>query len=189
MAESLLTEQDRRRNPRFSCAGQVKLICLPSDGKFLPGKIHDLSLGGCRLDLKVPLNSGSRTELLVRINEASFRALGVVKAHHGGSVVGIEFVQLSSGGKELLSDVIHELEMLRAMIRKLQASKRSISAEAFREQLEAARIQAVMFETKFPFLETTIAAEIDVHAEDSALQEEKSKIEPAPRVIPVSLFG
>ncbi len=189
MPESLLAEQERRRDPRFSCAGQVKLICLPSDGKFLPGKIHDLSLGGCRLDLKVAPASGSRTELLVRIKEASFRAVGVVKAHHGGSMVGIEFVQLSSGGKEFLSDVIQELATLKALIRKLQASKRSISAEAFREQVEAARIQSLLFETRFPFLETTIAAEVAVHEENPTQQEEKRKVDPAPRVIPVSLFG
>ncbi len=189
MTEFLLTDEERRSNPRFSCVGQAKLICLPSDGNFLPGKIHDLSLGGCCLDLTEQLDSGLRTELLVRIHEASFRALGVVKAPRGGLMVGIEFVQLSSGGRRFLSDIIRELATLRAMIRQLQASKRSISSEAFREQIEMARVKAVLFETKFPFLETTIAAELAAHEEKSSIQPQKDKSETIPRVIPVSLFG
>ena len=106
MPELLSTEEERRRDPRFICAGRAKLICLPSDGQFVPGKIHDLSLGGCCLALSQLPDSGSRTELLMRINEASFRALGVVKAARGISMVGIEFVQISAGARDLLSGVI-----------------------------------------------------------------------------------
>jgi hypothetical protein len=91
-------EEERRRTPRFNCGGHAKISFLPSDGIFLPGKIRDLSLGGCCLDTNLPIEFGSRAEVLVRVNAASFRAVGIVKALRSDSVAGIEFVRLSTGG-------------------------------------------------------------------------------------------
>ena len=181
-------QKERRRVPRFSCVGEAQLICLPSDGDFVAGKIHDLSLGGCRLNLNETLNSGARMELVIRAKAASFRALGIVKGLHSEREAGIEFVQLSSGGRDLLEDLIGELARLRATTDQLMAARRQVSAEAFRKQLEVARFQALMFATRFPFLDTALAEEIS-HHEDGQPGTGESPREECPRVIPISLFG
>lgn len=181
-------QPERRRKSRFSCVGQAQLFCLPSDGDFVAAKIHDLSLGGCRLGLNGPIDSGARMEVVIRANAASFRALGIVKGLRQKSEAGIEFIQLSSGGRDLLEDLIGELARLRATIDQLVSARRQISAEAFRKQMEAARFQAVMFATRFPFLDTTLAEEISQH-EDGQLESGESPREECPRVIPINLFG
>jgi PilZ domain len=182
------SQKERRRASRFSCFGQAQLIRLPSDGDFMAGKIHDLSLGGCRLGLNETIDSGARMELVIRANAASFRALGIVKGLHSEREAGIEFVQLSSGGRDLLEDLIGELARLRATTDQLMAARRQVSAEAFHKQLEAARFQALMFATRFPFLDTTLAEEISQH-EDGQLESGESPLEECPRVIPINLFG
>jgi PilZ domain. len=180
-------QNERRRTSRFSCVGQAQLIRLPSDGGFVAGKIHDLSLGGCRLNLSESIDLGTRMELVIRANAASFRALGIVKGLRQKSEAGIEFVQLSSGGKDLLEDLIGELVRLRATVDLLVSTRRQISADAFRKQVEAAKSQAVMFATRFPFLDTTVAEEIV--RQDVQLEPVGSPREARPRVIPINLFG
>jgi hypothetical protein len=182
------SQKERRRASRFSCVGQAQLIRLPSDGGFAAGKIHDLSLGGCRLNLNEPIDLGARMELVIRANAASFRALGIVKGLRQKSEAGIEFVQLSSGGRDLLEDLIGELAKLRATNDQLIAARRQVSTEVFRKQMEAARFQAVMFATRFPFLDTTLAEEISQH-EDGQPGTGESPREECPRVIPINLFG
>jgi hypothetical protein len=98
-------DDDRRRSARFSCGGLAKISRLPSDGVFVPGKILDLSLGGCCVDTALPINYGARTDIVVRVNAASFRALGEVRAIRGGSGACVEFVHLSAGGKDILANL------------------------------------------------------------------------------------
>lgn len=188
-----MQQKERRRTSRFSCVGQAQLVCLPSDGNFVAGKIHDLSLGGCRVNLNAPIDPGARTEVVIRANAASFRALGIVKALHQKSEAGIEFVHLSSGGRDLLEDLIGELARLRATIDQLTSMRRQTSAQGFRKQMEAAKFQAVMFATRFPFFETTLTEELLQHKNSQlepveSPQGESPREEP-PRVIPINLFG
>jgi hypothetical protein len=97
-------DSDRRRSARFICGGFAKISRLPADGIFVPGRIRDLSLHGCCVDTPVPIDCGTRAEIVVRVNAASFRAVGEVKAIRGRSVAGLEFVHLTAGGKDLLAD-------------------------------------------------------------------------------------
>jgi hypothetical protein len=187
MPERTEAEEERRRNPRFNCGGLARISFLPSDGIFLPGKIRDLSLGGCCLDTILPIEYGSRAEVLVRVNAASFRAVGIVKALRSDSVAGIEFVRLSTGGKELLADLVSELARLRAVIDNLMSARRDMDTETFRKQIEAGKLHAAMFATRYPFLETTLSAEIaEQNLVESAPQE---LIAQARNIIPVDLFG
>jgi len=78
--EMAMQEGERRRDPRFNCGGLTQIICLPSDGIFLPGTIRDLSLGGCGVLTTRPLICGTLAEILVRVEASSFRALGQIRA-------------------------------------------------------------------------------------------------------------
>ena len=149
---------DRRDGPRFCCGGHAAIRCLPSDGIVLPGKIRDLSLGGCCVDTTLPIPCGARAELVVRVNAASFRAVGEVRAIRGQSGACLEFVQLSARGKGVLADLVTELARLQAVMNDIKSTRREIDPESFRRQLDYRRLQATRLSRRFPLLGTTLRA-------------------------------
>jgi len=187
-ADNDRAENDRRRSPRFSCGGHVKISRLPSNGIFIPGTIRDLSLHGCCLDTTLPIDCGVRAEIVVRVNAASFRAVGEVKAIRGSSAAGVEFVHLTAGGKEMLGDLIAELAKLQAVMNKLKSARREMDAESFRRQLEDGRLQALTLSERFPFLGTILRAKSS-EADQPVFAGEDRIVEAQPLVVAVDLFG
>ncbi len=197
-------DNDRRRSARFKCGGEAKISRLPSDGIFVPGRILDLSLGGCCVDTNLPIALGVRTEILVRVNAASFRAVGEVRALRSRFGAGMEFVHLSAGGKHMLADLVTELARWEAVMNRLNAARREINAESFRKQLEEGKLQAAMLSERFPFLGTILPVENSGESSresSGAISGEGSESDPAastgknrmveaqPLVIRVDLFG
>ncbi len=158
MPSSTNADADRRRSPRFVCGGYAHINCLPSNGIVLAGKVRDLSLGGCCVDTTLPIDYGARAEIVVRVNAASFRALGEVRAVRGRSGAGLEFVQLSTGGKDMLADLITDLARLHATMNKLKLSRRDLDAESIRQQLINGRLQTMSVEARLPVLGRTLFA-------------------------------
>jgi hypothetical protein len=103
---------ERRREPRYLCLGQVKLIRLP--GIVWTGRVLDLSLGGCLIEIRslVYVSRGSVVELTVQTRGTALRMLG--KVTFGGRLasgrIGISFTGLSRGGAHRLAELIAELE-------------------------------------------------------------------------------
>ncbi|MGD0212863.1 MAG: PilZ domain-containing protein [Terriglobales bacterium] len=193
-------DNDRRRSVRFVCGGHAKISLLPSEGMVIPGKIRDLSLHGCCVDSTLPIDFGTRAEIVVRVNAASFRAVSEVKAIRGRSVAGLEFVQLSAGGKELLADLVTDLARLQAIMTKLKSVRREMGAVSFRKQIEEGKRQATMLSERFPFVGTILQLE----SSEAGLKENSAKssepeqsrsasqnptVEAQPLVITVDLFG
>jgi hypothetical protein len=187
MPERTDADDDRRRSTRFACSGDAKISRLPSDGIYLPGKILDLSLGGCRVDTTLPIDCGVRAEIVVRVNTASFRAVGEVRAIRGRSGACIEFVQLSTGGKDMLANLVTELARLQAVMDKLR-STREIDPESFRRQLENRRLWAAMLSKRLPLLGTILPAESS-EPDQVASAGKDPMVEAQPLVISVDLFG
>lgn len=188
MPDRAAAEEDRRRSPRFTCGGQAKINCLPSNGMVLAGTIRDLSLHGCCLDIPQPFDCGVRAEIIVRVNAASFRAVGEVRAIRGRSGAGIEFVHLTAGGKDLLADLVTELARLQAIMNKLKSVRREMDAESFRRQLEVGKLQAGILSDRFPFLRAVLCAE-NSEPDQAASDGQRRAVEPQALVIPVDLFG
>jgi hypothetical protein len=117
-------DDDRRRSPRFSCGGQARIVCLPSDGILLAAKIRNLSLGGCGIQTVSPLECGTRAEILLRVNGSFFRAIGQVRAARCPSGIGMEFIGLSAGGQDMLVELIRELARRHAIASMLRAARR-----------------------------------------------------------------
>jgi len=190
-ADNDRADNDRRGSPRFSCGGQVTISCLPSDGIVLPGKIRDLSLGGCCVDTTLPIARGARAELVVHVNAASFRAVGEVRAIRGHSGACLEFVLLSAGGKGVLSDLVTELARLQAVMNDIKAMRREIDPESFRRQLDYRRLQAARLSRRFPLLGTTLPAESSGAGSESddASTGKDPREEEQLLVGPIDLFG
>ncbi len=180
-------DDDRRRSPRFSCSGYARISCLPSDGIFIPGTIRDLSLHGCCVDTTLPIERGVRAEMVVRVNAASFRAVGEVRAIRGRSGAGMEFVQLSAGGKDLLADLVTDLAKLQAVMSKLKSARREMDAESFRKQLEDGKLQAKVLSERFPFLRTILSRESS-EPEQAVPAGQDRVVAAQPPVITVDLF-
>ena len=181
-------EEDRRRSPRFSCGGRAEIQCLPSSGIVIPGTIRDLSLHGCHVESSLPIACGARAEIVVRVNSASFRAVGEVRAIRGRSGAGVEFAYLSAGGKELLTGLITDLARLQALMNKLKAKRREVDGESFRRELADAKAQAAIWSERFPFLGTILRGE-NPGPKQSASERKDRIAEEQALVIAVDLFG
>jgi len=81
---------------------------IPSTGK-RSGKLRDLSETGCFIELEQPFASPSYVEIMIQTPAMRLRLTGTVRRSRKTGM-GIEFDQLSSGGKRLLQDLIQELE-------------------------------------------------------------------------------
>jgi len=187
-ADAARADNDRRRSTRFTCGGDAKISRLPSVGIFVPGKILDLSLGGCCIDTTLPIGSGVRAEIVARVNAASFRAVGEVRAIRGDSAACMQFVHLSALGKEMLADLVADLARLQAVMNKLRSARREADTESFRRQLEDGRLQAVMLSERFPLLGTILPGE-NPEPNQSASAGKDRIAEAQPLVIAVDLFG
>jgi hypothetical protein len=192
MSERRKADDDRRSNPRFSCGGYATISCLPSNGVFLPGKIRDLSLGGCCVDSALLLDRGARAEIVVRVNAASFRAVGEVRAIRGQSGACLEFIQLSAGGKGMLADLVTELARLQAVVNDIKGTRREIDPEAYRRQLDYRKAQVARLSKRFPLLGITLPEEssgVSSEPGDEASTGKDLREEERLLVGPVDLFG
>ena len=131
-----ISAEDRRRTARFICGGEARIVSLPSDGILVPGRVFDLSLGGCCLESAQPLPYGSRAEVLLRVRASSFRALGEVREVRNGSKICVEFLRMSSGGQDKLAELIIQLAAFHANMRRLRSDSGSKDIESVRQELE-----------------------------------------------------
>jgi hypothetical protein len=124
MPEKLPTEvEDRRRSPRVSCGGLAKIISLPSDGLIVPGKVLNLSIGGCGIETDFPLKTGTSAEILLNVNGSSFRAACQVRALRAPHGIGLEFLHMSALGQDMLKELIRELARQRAIASTLKTGR------------------------------------------------------------------
>jgi hypothetical protein len=117
--ELLAGTSDRRRIPRYSCSGEAQITCLPLNGALVRGTVRDLGLGGCcieGIEARAPFDLGAQTEILVEVNSWFFRAMGHVRAIRGHSGISLEFMRMSAGGYNTLTDLIADLERPRIVV-------------------------------------------------------------------------
>lgn len=186
MAEYALPGQDRRRSPRFDCRGEARIISLPTDGPFILGKLRNLSLGGICVDINQPIHPGTRTEMVVCVNAASFRTVGLVKNLIEPSRVCVEFLQMSAGSKILLADLAGQLQRLHAVMAKLRAERAETEAQLSRELGEAG-MRAAQFARCMPAISRLTAAETP--ALDGEPSDEENIVKLIPVKIRIDLFG
>jgi hypothetical protein len=187
-------KDDRRRSPRFNCAGLAKISNLPSNGIFLPGSVRDLSLSGCAIDTPMAIEFGTRAELVVHVNSSSFRVVGEVRQIRGRSGAGFEFVQLSAAGKDCLANMIDDLARLQAAINKMRSPRPDVDLESLRNGAGGAEFLGVMFRKSFAFPVLNPPAigvngsgsEVGTFASAAQKKDEIAKLQPL--VISVDLF-
>lgn len=102
--------KEQRRNPRFECSGTAS-VQLAANEPACPGKIVNVSAGGCLIVLQNPqeLSQDTMVELTFKVNDLVFRVWGKVRAIRSETQIGFEFPLLSERVRKRLADLIEQL--------------------------------------------------------------------------------
>jgi hypothetical protein len=122
-------------------------------------------------------------EILISVNAASFRTLGLVRAAEC-SRARLEFVQMSAGSRSLLADLIAQFERLSAAVNMLRL-ERFETEEELRREMEKAGVRVARLGRRH--LSTPRAIE-DVGTGPKSPDEGRIVAE-SPLIIKVDLFG
>lgn len=108
MSTSIETSRDQRQHPRVKVPAMYTLIRARVVGSMRynwTGHIYDVSLGGVRFELDMPVEPGTQLEIrgmLPGAGHTTFRAIGrVVRMHsdagdHGPAIMGLQFESFQS---------------------------------------------------------------------------------------------
>jgi hypothetical protein len=102
-------ESDRRRLPRFRCCGNAHVSALPANGTPIPGRIVNVSLGGCYIETGVVLRPGTVAELSLTVDGVPLRTVSLVRAVREHNGFGVEFTRLTRRGQDMLRELLDEL--------------------------------------------------------------------------------
>lgn len=94
------TRGERRRYPRVSCDVPVEL--RPEGGANMWGKASDLSVGGCFVEMPIPLAQDAKFEIALWLGETKVRLKGEVASSAPGFGIGVRFIGMPAEDSELL---------------------------------------------------------------------------------------
>ena len=107
-------KRERRTQARHEVDTSA-VIYLVNVGSRLHGRIHDLSLSGCRIltDERFPVGIYTRVETEFRLRGLPFRLGGVIQAIHERQQVGIRFLDVSDRKRVQVEQLIEEIREMR----------------------------------------------------------------------------
>lgn len=99
---------NRRAAPRYSCAGDAEIV-VPGCGLRFPGRIANLSTGGCLIEARCSLERGTSVELWMVAEGMPLRVPAnlIVRRNDG---VGFRFGQIGARRLDQIRALIAELE-------------------------------------------------------------------------------
>ena len=108
------TGRDRRVASR-EAVDTTAVIFLVKIASRLPGRILDLSLGGCRIrtDERFPVGIYTRVETEFRLEGLPFRLGGVIQVIHDRHTVGIRFLDMSIRKREQVEQLMEEIREMK----------------------------------------------------------------------------
>jgi len=98
---------ERRKTPRVKCDVPVEL--RPEGEANMWGKASDLSLGGCFVEMPIPLKPDTKFEIALWIGETKVRLRGEVASTAPGFGIGVRFVSVGAAERDLLAKHIDAL--------------------------------------------------------------------------------
>jgi hypothetical protein len=100
--------QERRSNPRFKSANSVELY---PNGQTAPvwAKLSDLSLGGCFVEMSMPLPKGTSLRIALWLQEYKLWAHGKVVSSSPGYGIGVQFTDISRQDSEQLKQFLKSI--------------------------------------------------------------------------------
>lgn len=98
---------ERRRFPRYKCSISVEVH--PETGAMVWAKASDLSLGGCFVEMSIPLKKSAKIKMGIWVEGTKLWATGQVLSSTPGFGVGIGFVEIADGDKDKLKQFLNSL--------------------------------------------------------------------------------
>jgi hypothetical protein len=127
---------ERRATKRVQLVASAEAIDLGT-GTRLSGRVSDISLAGCYMDVMSPFGEGTNIGLRIKYNGQSVDLKGVVRFSHGSLGMGIGFSSLAPPQLETLGSWIGELTGERP--KPVQMPKFEVMTEETREARSAER--------------------------------------------------
>ncbi len=106
-----LSASDRRQHARMQCLNSVQ---LQPDGTSAPiwGKASDLSMGGCFIEMPVPLAIGTKLRVALWLKQAKLSLKGKIVNSRPGFGNGIQFTEVSPSDAELLRGFLQSISQM-----------------------------------------------------------------------------
>ncbi|MGA9041800.1 MAG: PilZ domain-containing protein [Terriglobales bacterium] len=98
---------DRRKHPRLKISASVEIH--PLAGAPIWGKTVDLGLGGCFIEMAIPLRKAEKIKLGIWIEQTKLWAHGVIVTSTPGFGIGIKFTEISDADAERLSKYLKSI--------------------------------------------------------------------------------
>ena len=99
--------QERRQSTRVKCSVSAELH--PAGQAVIWGKASDLSMGGCFVEMPIPLPVKTKLDVALWLGETKLRLQGEVATAAPGFGVGVRFSQLSQATQDCLRQHIETL--------------------------------------------------------------------------------
>jgi hypothetical protein len=103
-------ETERRKNPRYRC--QLSTEIHIQNGPSFWGNLADLSLGGCYVEMPLPLETGTKLKMALWIGEDRIWTQGEVAHRTPGFGVGVCFTEVAEADRERLRGYLDALAPL-----------------------------------------------------------------------------
>jgi len=100
--------QERRQTARVKCSISVELH--PAGQPVIWGKASDLSMGGCFVEMPIPLPVNIQLDVALWLGETKLRLHGEVASASPGFGVGVRFTQLSAAVLDYLRQHIATID-------------------------------------------------------------------------------
>ncbi len=102
---------ERRRHPRLKCVNSVELY-PEGDSAKVWGKASDLSLGGCFVEMPMPLKEGTKLKVVLWVREEKLLAKARVVSSRPGFGIGIQFSEITPEDTARLKQFLQSITRL-----------------------------------------------------------------------------
>lgn len=99
---------DRRRYPRFACAGALRAKQIGTDFTAVQ-KLTDLSLGGCYGESMAPFDRDTVLDMVLEVGGGSIKARGMVRTCHPSMGNGVGFTEIQPDEWKKLVRIVQQL--------------------------------------------------------------------------------
>lgn len=101
---------ERRHHPRYRCQNSIE-IQIPGRASFW-GTVADLGLGGCYVEMAIPIKVGTKLRVSIWIGQAKAGAEAEVAHFTPGFGVGIRFTKISNQDLDIIGQYLNSLAPL-----------------------------------------------------------------------------
>jgi hypothetical protein len=99
---------ERRKHKRVRCTTSVELH--PEGAALVWGKASDLSIGGCYIEMAIPLSQGTKLKVGIWTGEKKWWTAGKVTNSTPGFGFGIQFTETTAKDVQLLADFLKTIK-------------------------------------------------------------------------------